>query len=117
MCFKQVKAKNDIFVCDFILFLKNKIRGIFELEYMCSVFTFVQYILEISKPCFLPKGFYASEKQDFVFCPRDSMHLRNKINSCRPTECAYADWSQTLLLLINDLHVKGTISIVKGDNY
>ena len=31
-------------MCDFILFLKNKIRAILELEYMCSVFTFVQYI-------------------------------------------------------------------------
>ena len=30
-------------MCDFILFLNNEIRAIFELEYMCSVFTFVQY--------------------------------------------------------------------------
>ena len=34
---------NEIFKCDFILFLKNKIRAILELEYMCSVFTFVHY--------------------------------------------------------------------------
>ena len=39
------KPKNEIFMCDFILFLKNKIRSIFELEYMCSVFTFLQYTL------------------------------------------------------------------------
>ena len=32
---------------DFILFLKNEIRAIFELEYMCSVFTFVQYIKDL----------------------------------------------------------------------
>ena len=31
-------------MCEFILFLKNKIRTISELEYMFSVFTFVQYI-------------------------------------------------------------------------
>ena len=46
MCFEEVKAKkkkNENFVFDFILFLKNKIRDIFELEYMCSVFTFVQH--------------------------------------------------------------------------
>ena len=30
-------------MCDFILFLKSKIRAIFEQEFMCSVFTFVQY--------------------------------------------------------------------------
>ena len=30
-------------MCDFILFLKNKIGAIFELEYMCSVFIFVLY--------------------------------------------------------------------------
>ena len=45
MCFKQMKAKkkNETFMCDFILFLNDKIRAIFELEYLCSVFTFVQY--------------------------------------------------------------------------
>ena len=50
MCFEQVKAKKkkkkikrNVHVC-FILFLKHKIRAIFCLEYMCSVFTFVQYI-------------------------------------------------------------------------
>ena len=35
MCFEQVKAKTEIFRYDFILFLKSKIRAIFELEYMC----------------------------------------------------------------------------------
>ena len=30
-------------MCDFILFLRNKKLAIFELECMCSVFTFVQY--------------------------------------------------------------------------
>ena len=34
------KPRNENFTCDFILFLKDKIRDIFELEYMCSVFTF-----------------------------------------------------------------------------
>ena len=38
------KPKYDIFICDYVLFLKNKIRNIFELEYMCSFFTFVWYI-------------------------------------------------------------------------
>ena len=33
-------------MCDFNLFLKNKIRTVFELEYMCSVFTYVQYIFK-----------------------------------------------------------------------
>ena len=32
-------------MCDYILFLRNKIRAIFELEYMRSVFTFVQYVI------------------------------------------------------------------------
>ena len=44
-----MKAKQGLFMCDFILFLKNKITSIFELEYMCSVFTFVQYIFRIVK--------------------------------------------------------------------
>ena len=35
------KKKNEIFMCNSILFLKNKIRAIFGLEYVCSVFTFV----------------------------------------------------------------------------
>ena len=50
MCFEQVKAKkkNEIFMFDFILFLKNKIRAIFYLEYMSSVFTFVHYIFILS---------------------------------------------------------------------
>ena len=43
--FRASEKKNEIFMCDFILFLKNKIRAIFHLEYMCSVFTFVQYTL------------------------------------------------------------------------
>ena len=38
------KPKHEIFTCDFILFLKNNKRANFYLEYMCSVFTFVQYI-------------------------------------------------------------------------
>ena len=43
-CFVHVKGKkNEIFICDFILSLKNKIRAITDLEYMCSVFNFVQY--------------------------------------------------------------------------
>ena len=37
------KSKNEFFTCDFILFLKNDIRANFELEYTCSVFTYVQY--------------------------------------------------------------------------
>ena len=36
--------KNEIFMYDFSFLLKNKIRNIFELEYVCSVFIFVQYI-------------------------------------------------------------------------
>ena len=45
MYFEQVKGKeNETFMSDFILFLKREIRAIFELEYMCSVFNFVQYI-------------------------------------------------------------------------
>ena len=44
MCFEQVKAKKKKFMCDFILFLKNKIKTIFKLEYMCSIFTYVQNI-------------------------------------------------------------------------
>ena len=35
-----------MFMYDFSLFLENKIKDIFELDYMCSVFTFVQYIFE-----------------------------------------------------------------------
>ena len=38
------KSKNEINMSDFISFLKNEIRAIFKLEYICSVFTFVQYI-------------------------------------------------------------------------
>ena len=37
----KLKLKNENFMCDFISFLKNEIRTIYELEYMCSVFTFV----------------------------------------------------------------------------
>ena len=34
------KPKNEIFMCDFIFFLKNKIRAIFELEYyICVAFS------------------------------------------------------------------------------
>ena len=53
MCFEQVKAKNEIFMSDYILFLKSKIRVIFEPEYMCRIFTFVQYICvwKRRKPC------------------------------------------------------------------
>ena len=31
--FRALKPKNEIFMCDFILSLKNEIRGIFDLEY------------------------------------------------------------------------------------
>ena len=48
MCFEQVKAKDEIFMCDFILFLKNEIRAMFELEYMCSIFIFVQYVRTVT---------------------------------------------------------------------
>ena len=51
MCFKQVKAKTEIFKCDLILFLKNRITAIFELEYRCSVFTLVQYINVVDFVC------------------------------------------------------------------
>ena len=37
------KPKTETFMCDFILFPKNEIKAIFELEYMSSVLTFVQY--------------------------------------------------------------------------
>ena len=46
-------------MCDFILFLKNKIRGNFELEYMCSGFTFVQ---DIFGPCSGKRGLNAVGK-------------------------------------------------------
>ena len=36
----KLKPKNETFMCELILFLKNKVRAIFELEYMYSVFTF-----------------------------------------------------------------------------
>ena len=49
MRFEQVKAQSEIFMCDLILFLKIKLRAIFELEYTCSVFTFVQYIMVLSE--------------------------------------------------------------------
>ena len=40
------KPKNEIFMCDFTLFLKNKIRELFfYLDSMCSVFTFFHYRL------------------------------------------------------------------------
>ena len=46
-CFSsKFKPKNENFMCDDILFLTNKRRAIFELEYMCSVFTFVQYMID-----------------------------------------------------------------------
>ena len=53
MCFEQVKAKNEIFMSGYILFLKSKIRVIFEPEYICRIFTFVQYICvwRRRKPC------------------------------------------------------------------
>ena len=42
----ESKKKKEMFMWYFILFLKNKIRAMymFELEYMCCVFTFVQYM-------------------------------------------------------------------------
>ena len=46
MCFPEVEAKKRNVRVRLILFLKNKIKSILELEYMCSVFTFVQYILK-----------------------------------------------------------------------
>ena len=30
---EQMKVKNEVFMCDFIFYLKNEIRTIFELDY------------------------------------------------------------------------------------
>ena len=47
------RAKNENLKIGFNLFLKNKIRAIFNQEYMCCVFTFVQHTNPLERKAYL----------------------------------------------------------------
>ena len=71
MCFEQVKAKiNEIFMCDFILFLNNKIRAISKLQYMRAFSLLFSIELAFEKVQKLWKGEKMSITSIFSFLPQ-----------------------------------------------